>query len=413
MCYYPSWSRSFVRCVHLKFRGGGRGHKLSQLTIYQDSYINATILSNRFIDEYMTDANDAQLKVYLYLVRMMSANLETSVSDIADRFNYTEKDVLRAFKYWKSKGILDLDYDENGNLTGIHLQNLCRCESTIPSVESTHLPQALITPQTIVSSTGRQTVFEEKPVTSEKDDANVVNVENVIPAKPSYSAVQVRNFKATRSSSESGIDIFYLAEEYRKKPLSTSDISTIIYICEELGFSDELFDHLLQHCAARNKCDFRYIEKVAISWKENGVTTPEDAEKLPGRYDKRVYEIMRQLGKGSNTPTDREVAYITRWTGEYGFSEELILEACVRTVMATEKNRFQYADRILKNWKDSGVTSIKDVEELDKQHATKSRTVAGKPDSGSAGENSSNKFNRFGQRSDIDFDELEKKLVKN
>jgi hypothetical protein len=53
------------------------------------------------------------------------------------------------------------------------------------------------------------------------------------------------------------------------------------------------------------------------------------------------------------------------------------------------------------------------VEELDKQHATKSRTVTGKPDSGSAGENSSNKFNRFGQRSDIDFDELEKKLVKN
>ena len=56
----------------------------------------------------MTDANDAQLKVYLYIVRMMSANLATSVSDIADRFNYTEKDVLRALKYWKGKGILDL-----------------------------------------------------------------------------------------------------------------------------------------------------------------------------------------------------------------------------------------------------------------------------------------------------------------
>ncbi len=62
---------------------------MAQLTIYQDSYINATIISNRFIDEYMTDANDAQLKVYLYLVRMLNAHLETGVSDIADRFNHT------------------------------------------------------------------------------------------------------------------------------------------------------------------------------------------------------------------------------------------------------------------------------------------------------------------------------------
>ena len=55
----------------------------------------------RFIDEYMKDANDAQLKVYLYLLRMMSANLATSVSEIADKFNHTEKDVIRALKYWE------------------------------------------------------------------------------------------------------------------------------------------------------------------------------------------------------------------------------------------------------------------------------------------------------------------------
>ena len=40
--------------------------------------------------------NDAQLKIYLFLIRRWSANLPTSVTDIADKFNYTEKDVLRA-----------------------------------------------------------------------------------------------------------------------------------------------------------------------------------------------------------------------------------------------------------------------------------------------------------------------------
>lgn len=51
----------------------------------------------------MKDANDAQIKVYLYLLRMMTAGLTTSVSDIADKFNHTEKDVLRALKYWEKQ----------------------------------------------------------------------------------------------------------------------------------------------------------------------------------------------------------------------------------------------------------------------------------------------------------------------
>ena len=65
---------------------------MSTFTIYQDNYTNTTVVSNRFIDEYMRSANDAQLKIYLYLIRMMSAGLSTSVSEIADVFNYTDKD---------------------------------------------------------------------------------------------------------------------------------------------------------------------------------------------------------------------------------------------------------------------------------------------------------------------------------
>ena len=64
---------------------------MSPLTIYKDNYSDATVISNCFIDEYMKDANDAQLKIYLYLIRMVSANLPISISDIADKFNLTER----------------------------------------------------------------------------------------------------------------------------------------------------------------------------------------------------------------------------------------------------------------------------------------------------------------------------------
>ena len=69
---------------------------MGNFRIYQDNYADFTVVSNRFIDEYMEDANDAQLKIYLYLMRMLGADQATGISDIADRFNYTEKDVMRA-----------------------------------------------------------------------------------------------------------------------------------------------------------------------------------------------------------------------------------------------------------------------------------------------------------------------------
>ena len=82
---------------------------MARLTIYKDNDADSTVVSNLFIDEYMKDANDAQLKIYLYLLRMMNAHLATSVSDIADKFNHTEKDVIRALKYWEKNHLLDLD----------------------------------------------------------------------------------------------------------------------------------------------------------------------------------------------------------------------------------------------------------------------------------------------------------------
>ena len=96
---------------------------MNRINIYRSTNISTSI-SNVFIDEYMQDANDAQLKIYLFLIRMMSANLPTSVTDIADKFNYTEKDVLRSLMYWESKGLIALDYDARQNLSGIQVLSL-------------------------------------------------------------------------------------------------------------------------------------------------------------------------------------------------------------------------------------------------------------------------------------------------
>lgn len=106
---------------------------MSRLTIYRDDYSDATIVSNQFIDEYMENANDAQIKVYLYLLRMMHANLPTSISDIADKFNHTEKDVVRALSYWEKKNLVRIEYDENGEILALHMQSGTSSTPTVPA----------------------------------------------------------------------------------------------------------------------------------------------------------------------------------------------------------------------------------------------------------------------------------------
>lgn len=346
--------------------------KMSQLTIYQDNYTDATVISNRFIDEYMKSANDAQLKIYLYLIRMMSARLSTSVSEIADMFNYTEKDVLRALKYWEKNQLLTLDYDEAKNLVGIHLRDL----SSTPANE---------TPSASYSAP-----ISFKLPMPEKGSEDPY-------AKPAYTLDELKAFKSDETISR----VLFIAEQYLKKTLSPSEMKTIFFIADKLGFSEDLIDYLIQYCIDRGKKDLRYMEKVAINWAQEGITTPKQATKYVHKYDKTVYDIMNALGK-STTPTQTEVTYITRWTKEFAFEFDVIAAACERTVLATDKHRFEYADSILSNWYKSGVHHLTDIQTLEENfQKNKAAKTA-----------STNKFNQFKQ-SHYDFDALEKELLSN
>lgn len=340
------------------------------LTIYQNNYTDSTVISNRFIDEYMADANDAQLKIYLYLLRTVNARLDTSIGDIADKFNYTEKDVKRALTYWEKKRLLFLDYDSHKNITGIHLLDSNAIAN--PSVN------------TAVTYPFVNTAPHEQP--------------QLPLERPIYTADQLRDFKADENTAR----LLFVAEQYLKKPLSPNDMQTIFFIMDKLGFSEDLTDYLIQYCVDRGKRDLRYIEKVAISWAEQGITTQKQAAALAGKYDKTVYEIMRALGK-NNLPTETEVAYIDRWRKFYGFESDVILTACERTVLATDSHRFEYADSILTNWYKAGVHHKGDIKSLDENHR---RNRTNRPAA------STNKFNQFTQN-EYDFDALEKEILSN
>lgn len=359
------------------------------LTIYQDNYTDSTVISNRFIDEYMQSANDAQLKVYLYLIRMMSARLDTSIGDIADKFNYTEKDVVRALKYWEKNRLLVLDYDSHKNITGIHMMD------SHGSAPAPSCPTAAPCPAAAVSPAG-QALSPASPVLSADIAQTASGAASVSYEKPNYTAEELAAFKSDEESAR----LLFVAEMYLKRPLSPNDMRTILFIMDKLGFSVDLTDYLLQYCIDRGKRDLRYIEKVALSWAEKGITTPKEAAALSGKYDKTVYEVMRALGK-NNIPTDTEAAYIKRWREVYGFDSDVILTACERTVLATDSHRFEYAESILSRWHKAGVHHKNDIQPLDETHRKGRNTRPA----------STNKFNQFKQH-DYDFEAIQHALEK-
>lgn len=355
---------------------------MGKFTIYREETDAFTAVSNRFIDEYMTEANDAQLKVYLYLLRTFQANRTTGISDMADLFNHTEKDMIRALRYWEKKGLLVLGYDSAKNISSIRLLTPgCDADDTDAAPASATSASADIVP---LPAPRAQTQ----------------------PEKPSYSLDDLKTFR----NNEETAQLLFIVEQYIGKPLTPGEMKTVLFIYDKLGFSADLIDYLVQYCVDKGKRSFRYIETIALSWAEAGIKTPEQAKATAYQYDKTVYAVMKALGKTSN-PTPKEVSYIMRWTKEFGFSMQIIETACERTVMATDKHRFEYADSILSHWNRAGVHTIDDVKTADSAYQkTKNAQSTG------TGRQSrpawSNQFNQFPQR-EYDFDALEKELLSN
>ena len=113
---------------------------MSLISLQNSSELEVTILSNRFIDNFMPRANGEFVKVYIYLLRMVSAAPSSfSLEHMADSLFCTERDISRALKYWEKQGLLSLSYTAGESVpTGIAFLPLVRKEESgiLPTPES-------------------------------------------------------------------------------------------------------------------------------------------------------------------------------------------------------------------------------------------------------------------------------------
>lgn len=369
------------------FRKGVRF--MSMITLQSSSPAGTTVLSNHFIDHYMPAANGEFVKVYIYLLRILP-DISFGLEQMADRLLCTEKDILRALKYWEKEKLLTLQY-HNNTLAGITLLNpLLQATAVSHSVSAKSAASAAFT-------SGQPTATSVAPVSSEQET----------PAAPKASLTPDR-VKELKQNDEI-IQLLYIAEQYLGKTLTPTEMKKILYFYDELKLSPDLIEYLIEYCVGRGHKSIRYIETVALAWAKDGITTVSMAKETSSRYTKEYYTILKAMGISNRNPVDTEITLMNTWINEYGFTMDIIQEACSRTVLQTGQPSFQYADKILSGWKDQRVRNISDIRLLDAEH--KKRKIEKAAEKKNAGTpKTPNRFNNFHQRQ-YDFDEYEKKLL--
>lgn len=333
--------------------------------------INATLISNDFIDEYMAKANGEYIKEYLYLMRHEGEALTLSM--IADALNHTESDVMRAFTYWKKAGVL----------------------KDTKTVEQNDSPAVSETACSVGANAG------SKP---QKESGN----------RQVYTPDKINGLAGDEDFSQ----LLYIAQKYMNKVFTHRECEVFAYLYDGLHIPAEFLEYVVEYCVQEGHTSIRYIETVALNWHEKGLRTLEEAKNYSSTFSKDGYAVMRAFGLNDRNPGDLERDYMDKWFRNYGFTKELVIEACNRTLAATHSPSFQYADKILEGWKSAGIHSMAEVRILDEQHQDRKKNGSNnqnnnatgqksgyKNQSGSNGKNKQNQFQNFPQR-EIDYDAL-------
>lgn len=354
---------------------------MKTLTLRNRFQGNSTLIENGFIDYYMSEANGEYVKVYLFLLRHLNnPGISLTISTIADCLGDTERDVLRALGYWETEGLLSIDYDEEGKVAALELLDIPASAKDTESISSP------------VDSEELSSDIQPEPAVSSSSDS-----ETLVPAAPVKTAKERKELK----------QLLFVAEQYLGKTLSKTDVDTITYFHDGLQFSTDLIEYLIEYCVDNDHKSMHYIKSVALAWADRHISTVSEAKQVSSAYNKNCYTVLKAFGISGRGPAAAELSYIKKWTQEYGFSLDLISEACDRTIASTHQPSFEYADTILTNWLKHKVHSVSDVLALDEAYQREKNTrKAAAPK-----QPSSNKFNNFQGRS-YDLDSLEAQLLK-
>ncbi|MDP4088627.1 MAG: DnaD domain protein [Bacillota bacterium] len=306
-----------------------------------------TPVSNIFIERYMPKARGEFVKVYLLALKYCLYG-EPGVNSalMASALHLLESDIMNAWNYWNDEGVIRFTpIDRMGNF---NIEFLDLTEDTSKEGKEVNLLEEL-----------------------------------------------------TNNSTK---DMLHEIEKLVARPLASKEMSTYIGWQKDFNFSPEIILLIIEYCASRGKCDYRYIEKVAIAWYDANITTIEQAQSFIKKHEDKwikYKKILSYLGIKDGEIMKPQEDLLDKWVNGFVLPVEVIMKACDICFERLSRADFKYIDAILTSWNKDGIKSIEEIQSKDKKSTFKKAASQ-------KGQNDN--FNNFEQRV-YDYDSLEKRLL--
>ena len=286
-------------------------------------------------DNFLKLATGGQIKVLLYLLRC--SGKMCSAEEISSNTGVTPEEAEEAVIFWQQANVLS--------------------------------------PQSVTDAPAVRSFMSQPPAA---ETATRSTASPIPDNKMNYSGSEIASIM---NGSQDIRELFKIAEGILGT-LKNGQMNSIIWMYDHLGLKKEVIIILLTHCASIEKTNTAYIEKIAADWSANDINTmsaaQEEIERLSASRD-YIIGIMKAF-EMTRRPTAKQSEFIQQWKNA-GFDLELIHYAYEKTLEQINKLSFDYINKILISWNDSGFRTVQDVKSAENEFRKKKKKNAPAGDS--------------------------------
>lgn len=276
---------------------------------------------------YLDKADPTALRLFLLLSydSRLRENFDTAA--MAKSFAVTEKDMEKALSFWENAGLL---FREEAGAS-------------------------------VCASSG--TAATQKVKVSVKSAENGEKVTVVTSGTmPSYTGREIEAIMKSDSS------LSLLIEECQKiagKMFGAHEINRVLGMADYLRLDHDAILLLFDYTKRIGKCSVAYVEKMAVSFVNEGASDYASIESYLAKAEKKhtMETLIRRLaGLSARSFSTKEKKFLEKWS-ELGLSEELLEMAYEVTVNNTGGFSFPYMNKVLLNWHEAGYATAAAVRE--------------------------------------------------
>ena len=279
------------------------------------------------LGEILRNADETDLRILVAVMMMADADgIVASVAELPEHLGLEQSEVDASLKFWRGAGVIGA-----------------------PSASKTKAAQS--------DQKGTEAPKKEKTVQT----AHRGGALERSGALEQYSSSQLADLMEQRKMSAQFVDE---AQRIFGKVFRTYDTGILMGIVDQLGFEEEAVLAILAYAARKEKKTMRYVEQVAMTLYDGGVTETFAVIERIDRMEKSgetIAKLRSMFGVGDRELTATEKRLFVAWTEKYAYPLDVIRMAYDITVDNIQKPVPKYTNSILEKWYTEGLRTSDDV----------------------------------------------------